>query len=68
MPSREEFHSQGIARKMIELKALLPTVNVSRLVTSCLTLLLEADMQALSSNFERLRSAQTLTMPCACLS
>lgn len=46
---------QGIARRLIDLKALLPNVNVSRLVAGSPTLLLHADMDSMTKNLEELR-------------
>ncbi len=58
-------HAQGIAGKMLRLKALLPRVNVSQFVAGCPALLLSYDVSALEANLIKLRHA-TCSVLCPC--
>ena len=53
----ETWHVQGIAEKMLRLKAVLPRADVSQLVAGCPALLLSYDVSALEGNLGKLRWA-----------
>jgi len=49
------LYVQGIAGKMLRLKQLLPSANVSQLVAGCPALLLSYDVSTLEANLGKLR-------------
>lgn len=64
----EVAYPQAVAGKMAQLKALLPEMDISRLVARCPYLVLFADMDIISTSIAELRSGFwcQIERDCAC--